>query len=41
MKLILAIIAAIVIAGSVFADYKWRQWMAARRRDHQDPHDRR
>jgi hypothetical protein len=39
MKLILAIIAAIVIAGSFYADYKWRQWMAARRRDHQDPSD--
>jgi len=39
MKLILAIIAAIVIAGSLFADYKWRQWMATRRRDHQDPYD--
>jgi len=38
MKLALAIAAAIVIAGSLFADYKWRQWMAARRRDHQDPH---
>ncbi len=36
MKLILAIVAAIVIAGSLVADYKWRQWMAARRRDHQD-----
>lgn len=38
MKVILAILAVIVIAGSLFADYKWRQWMAARRRDHQN-HD--
>ena len=37
MKIILAVIAFIVIGGSLFADYKWRQWMAARRRDHQDP----
>jgi len=35
MKLILAIVALVVLAVSVFADYKWRQWMAARRRDHQ------
>jgi hypothetical protein len=41
MRLILAVVAVVVIAGSVFADYKWRQWMAARRRDHQDRHDRR
>jgi len=36
MKLVFAIIAAIIIAGSLFADYKWRQWMAARRRDYED-----
>ena len=41
MKLVFTILVAIVIAGSLFADYKWRQWMAARRRDHQDPYDRR
>jgi hypothetical protein len=33
MKIVIAIIAVVVIAGSAFADYKWRQWMAARRRD--------
>jgi general stress protein CsbA len=33
MKLLLAILVLILIAASVFADYKWRQWMAARRRD--------
>jgi hypothetical protein len=36
MKIALAILAAIVIAGSFFADYKWRQWMAARRRERED-----
>ena len=36
MKIVLAILAAIVIAGSFFADYKWRQWMAARRRERED-----
>ena len=39
MKLIIAIVAVLVIAGSLFADYKWRQWMAARRSEHQDSHD--
>jgi hypothetical protein len=35
MKIILGIIAVLIIAASLFADYKWRQWMAARRRDRQ------
>ncbi len=33
MKLILAIIVIGIIAGSFYADYKWRKWMAARRRE--------
>jgi hypothetical protein len=33
MKIILGILAIVVIAASLFADYKWRQWMAARKRD--------
>jgi len=35
MKIILGILAALIIAVLLFADYKWRQWMAARRRDRQ------
>jgi hypothetical protein len=35
MKLLLGILALLVVAGSFFADYKWRQWMAARRRNRQ------
>jgi hypothetical protein len=35
MKIFLGILAILVVAASVFADYKWRQWMAARRRDRQ------
>lgn len=31
MKLLLIILAAVVIAASFYADYKWRQWLAARR----------
>ncbi|HET7103097.1 MAG TPA: hypothetical protein VFI20_03335 [Terracidiphilus sp.] len=36
MKLLLivfAAIAAVVVVGSFYADYKLRQWMTARRRD--------
>jgi hypothetical protein len=35
MKILLGILAIIAIAASFFADYKWRQWIAARRRDRQ------
>jgi hypothetical protein len=35
MKIILCILAVLIIAALLFADYKWRQWMAARRRDRQ------
>ena len=33
LKLILAVVVVLVIAGSFYADYKWRKWMAARRRE--------
>jgi hypothetical protein len=35
MRLILGIVGAVIIIGSLIADYKWRQWMAARRRERQ------
>jgi hypothetical protein len=35
MKIILGILAILIIAASLFADYKWRHWIAARRRDRQ------
>jgi hypothetical protein len=35
MKLLLAIAVILVIALSVFADYKWKQWIAARKQDHE------
>jgi len=35
MKVILAIVVIAVIAGSFYADYRWRKWMAERRRDRQ------
>ncbi|HEY1895273.1 MAG TPA: hypothetical protein VGG62_03330 [Terracidiphilus sp.] len=36
MKVLLAIVAAVIVAASLFADYKWRRWMAARRAEHLD-----
>jgi hypothetical protein len=33
MRILFVILVLILVAASVFADYKWRQWMAARRRD--------
>jgi hypothetical protein len=36
MKIFLAIAAILLVAGSFYADYKWRQWIARRRRD-RDP----
>jgi len=35
MKSLLGILAVLLVAASLFADYKWRQWIAARRRDRQ------
>jgi hypothetical protein len=35
MKILLGILAVLVVAASLFADYKWRRWMAARRRNRQ------
>jgi hypothetical protein len=35
MKLLIDIVAIVVVAGSLFADYKWKQWIAARKRDRQ------
>ena len=32
MKIFLVILALFVIAGSLLADYKWRQWIARRNR---------
>ena len=37
MKLALAILVLIVFALSFVADYKWRQWMATRRAEHDGP----
>jgi len=33
MKIFLIAAAILIIAGSIFADYKWRSWIARHRRD--------
>jgi hypothetical protein len=33
MKILLGVLAIVVIGASLFADYKWRQWIASRKRD--------
>jgi hypothetical protein len=33
MKILLAILVLILVAASLFADYKWRKWIADRKRD--------
>lgn len=33
MRLFLIIVVILAVAGSLVADYKWRRWMAARRRE--------
>lgn len=35
MKILLAILAVGLVVVSFIADYKWRKWMADRRRDRQ------
>jgi hypothetical protein len=35
MRIVLLIVVVVLVGGSIFADYKWRQWMAARRRERQ------
>ncbi len=35
MKIVLAIVAVVLVAASFIADYKWRKWIADRRRDRQ------
>jgi hypothetical protein len=33
MKLILGTLVIVLVIAALLADYKWRQWMAARRRN--------
>lgn len=47
MKIVLIVVALTLVAASIFADYKWKQWIAARKAeregsgpDHTTPQDR-
>jgi len=33
MKILFAAVVAVVIAGSIYADYRWRKWLETRRRE--------
>ncbi|MGC1462953.1 MAG: hypothetical protein WA802_12175 [Terracidiphilus sp.] len=35
LKIIVIVVVVVLLAASVFADYRWRQWMAERRRERQ------
>jgi hypothetical protein len=35
MKIFLGIVIIVLVALSIVADYKWRKWMADRKRDRQ------
>jgi hypothetical protein len=35
MKILLGIVVIVLVAASLIADYKWRKWIAERRRDRQ------
>lgn len=39
MKTVLIVIGVLIVLATLFADYKWRQWMAARRRARGLPED--
>ncbi len=41
MKLLLTLVVLIIVAGSFYADYRWKRWIAKQReqreRDHPEP----
>jgi hypothetical protein len=37
MNWLFIIVAVVLVAALAFADYKWRQWMASRRRERDNP----
>ena len=36
MTIVVAIVVVLAITALIYADYKWRRWMAARRRERGD-----
>jgi hypothetical protein len=41
MRVLLALFAIILVAAIVYADYKWRRWISARRAERDSNQDRR
>jgi cell division protein FtsL len=39
MKVLLVILVLLVVSGSVYADYRWRKWVAARRQERDQDRD--
>ena len=37
MKLAIALVAFFLLAASFYADYKWKQWIAARKQERDHP----
>jgi len=37
MKILVGILALLLVVASFYADYKWRQWIAARRPHRDEP----
>jgi hypothetical protein len=37
MKLVLVIVVLVLVGASFVADYKWRKWMAERKRERHEP----
>jgi len=35
MKLLLALVVLAIVAGSVYADYRWKRWLAKQREERQ------
>jgi hypothetical protein len=41
MKLTIIVLGIIILAVSIFADYKWHKWMTTRKREHDGPSNHR
>ena len=37
LLIIFSVIAVVIVVGSFYVDYKWRQWIAARKSQRQGP----
>jgi hypothetical protein len=37
MKFLIAVVALVLLSASFYADYKWKQWIAARKQERDHP----